>query len=266
MAGNTSYPHAAIIRDAGSLRAAVAHDYVAARFRGSYRSLANFIEANCLCKDCDNDHSDEPDDWVTPEHVRSAFPDVPLAIHYSRNHMRPKRGKAPRPKFHCILLTDNITSAEEYKQLAKRAHDVFPFFDTRAEDAAHFFFGTPDAQVEFYPGTCTLNECLAQCYPDEDLHDDGGTEARATPPMCHGCDTRGPAQQYAFAICSARAQALWRQRAGERALPGAGSMLSTAAAGDRARYDMAQCTGLLPADIASAGLCSARAVARCTQR
>lgn len=178
VAGNTSYPHAAIIRDAGSLRAAVAHDYVAARFRGSYRSLANFIEANCLCKDCDNDHSDEPDDWVTPEHVRSAFPDVPLAIHYSRNHMRPKRGKAPRPKFHCILLTDNITSADEYKQLAKRAHDVFPFFDTRAEDAAHFFFGTPDAQVEFYPGTCTLNECLAQCYPDEDLHDDGGTEAR----------------------------------------------------------------------------------------
>ena len=55
---------------------------------------------------------------------------------------------------------------------------MFPFFDTRAEDAAHFFFGTPDAQVEFYPGTCTLNECLAQCYPDEDLHDDGGTEAR----------------------------------------------------------------------------------------
>ena len=69
VAGNTSYPHAAVIRDAGSLRTAVAHDYVTARFRGSYRSLANFIEANCLCKDCDNDHSDEPDDWVTPEHA-----------------------------------------------------------------------------------------------------------------------------------------------------------------------------------------------------
>ena len=89
-----------------------------------------------------------------------------LAIHYSRNHMKPKRGKIPRPKFHCIMLTSEITDHEEYKRLAKLAHKVFPYFDTRAEDAAHFFFGTPDAQVEFYPGTITLNECLEMYYPD----------------------------------------------------------------------------------------------------
>ena len=163
---NCIYPNEQPITSKEALEAAVVRDYVVARFKNNYRNTANFVSANCLCKDCDNDSSDNPDEWVTPEDVRRAFPDVPLGIHYSRNHMKPKRGKAPRPKFHCILLTDAITDHEEYKRLAKLAHKVFPYFDTRAEDAAHFFFGTPDAHVEFYPGTITLNECLEMYYPD----------------------------------------------------------------------------------------------------
>lgn len=163
---NCSYPNEVKITDADALRDAVAHDYVVARFRSSYRNTANFQSADCLCKDCDNDHSENPSDWVTPDDVRRAFPDVPLAIHYSRNHMKPKRGKAPRPKFHCILQTALITDHEEYKRLAKLAHQIFPYFDTRAEDAAHCFFGTKDAQVEFHPGTITLNECIDRYYPE----------------------------------------------------------------------------------------------------
>ena len=168
MESNCSYPNPVEITDADALRNAAGRDYVAAQFKNNYRNTANFLSANCLCKDCDNDHSDNPDDWVTPEDVRKTFPDVPLAIHFSRNHMKPKRGKAPRPKFHCILLTDEITDHEEYKRLAKLAHKVFPYFDTRAEDAAHFFYGTPNARVEFHPGSITLNECLDMYYPDAD--------------------------------------------------------------------------------------------------
>ena len=168
MESNCNYPNPIEITDIDTLRTAAARDYVVARFRNNYRNTANFVSANCLCKDCDNDHSDNPDDWVTPEDVRRAFPDVPLAIHYSRNHMKSKRGKAPRPKFHCILLTAEVTDHEEYKRLAKQAHKVFPYFDTRAEDAAHFFFGTQDARVELYPGSITLNECLEMYYPDAD--------------------------------------------------------------------------------------------------
>lgn len=163
---NCNYPNERQITSEEALKAAVTRDYVVARFRNSYRNTANFLSANCLCKDCDNDHSDNPADWVMPNDVRRAFPDVTLAIHYSRNHMKPKRGKIPRPKFHCIMLTSVITDHEEYKHLAKLAHKVFPYFDTRAEDATHFFFGTPDARVEFYPGTITLNECLEMYYPD----------------------------------------------------------------------------------------------------
>ena len=58
------------------------------------------------------------------------------------------------------------------------AHSAFSFpfanslnTDTRAEDAAHFFFGTHHAQVELYPGTITLNECMDMYYPDAGFED-----------------------------------------------------------------------------------------------
>ena len=32
----------------------------------NYRSVDNFLKADCLPMDCDNDHSDDPDVWLTP--------------------------------------------------------------------------------------------------------------------------------------------------------------------------------------------------------
>lgn len=123
MESNCNYPNPVEISDVDALRNAAGRDYVVAQFRNSYRNTANFLSANCLCKDCDNDHSDNPANWVTPEDVRRAFPDVPLAIHYSRNHMKSKRGKAPRPKFHCILLTERSQTT--------RNTSVWPSWRTR---------------------------------------------------------------------------------------------------------------------------------------
>lgn len=124
--------------------------------RGSVRS----------CMDCDNDHSDNPEDWITPEHVRRAFPDTTFAVHFSRNNMKEKRGKAPRPKFHVLFLIDEITDPDEYSDLKKRVSAVFPYFDTRALDAARFFYGTEAPQAEFCAGSITLNECLELYYPE----------------------------------------------------------------------------------------------------
>ncbi|MDO4750457.1 MAG: DNA primase, partial [Eubacteriales bacterium] len=108
--------------------------------------------------------------------------DVQHGIHYSRHHMVSKRGKAPRPKFHCIMPIARITDHEEYKRLSRRAQQVFPFFDTRAEDAAHFFFGTKESQVDFFPGTVTLNEYLDLYYPEDDPLDDVGSSFSDTIP------------------------------------------------------------------------------------
>ena len=178
---NCSYPHKVLVADEESLREAAACDYVCVSYKGSYRSNANFISANCLGMDCDNDHSEKPDDWITPDHIQQAFPDTTFAVHFSRHHNVPKRGKPPRPKFHCLFQIDEMTDPIEYSDLKKRVNRLFPYFDTKAVDAARFFYGTPDPKVAFYPGTLNLNDCLDLYYTDFD----GDFAAAAAPTYTH---------------------------------------------------------------------------------
>ena len=91
--GNCSYPHKTVVMDADSMRNAVSHDYVCAEYKNHYRNSDNFLSADCLPVDCDNDHSEDPKDWITPADVLEAFPGVSLAIHYSRFNQREKNGK-----------------------------------------------------------------------------------------------------------------------------------------------------------------------------
>lgn len=172
-ADNCSYPHTHTVTDAASLKAAVSHDYVCAEYRGSYRSNENFIGSDCLPVDCDNDHTENPEDWIYPSDVAAAFPNVAFAVHYSRHHLKPKNGKEPRPKFHVFFPIDRITDAEEYSNLKKLINTIFPYFDTKALDAARFFYGTKAPQVEIFDGPMNLTTFLNEEDFDQDM--DGGT-------------------------------------------------------------------------------------------
>ena len=86
--GNCSYPHKHVVLDEASLKAAVCHDYACAEYQNSYRNGDNFIGSDCLPVDCDNDHSENPEDWITPEDVLQQFPGVTFAVHFSRFNMR----------------------------------------------------------------------------------------------------------------------------------------------------------------------------------
>jgi len=157
---NCLYPRKVEVSNRESLICAVSKDYVCAEYKNSYRCTDNFISSNCCAGDCDNTHPDDPKDLITPKDVAAAFPDVPFWVHYSRHHMKANNGKAARPKFHIALLTDPVTGPEQLKRLKERAHEVFPYFDPKAMDSAHFFYGTENPQVEFHPGNKTLNEFL----------------------------------------------------------------------------------------------------------
>ncbi len=157
---NCSYPHKNVIINADSLKTAVCHDYVCAEYKNHYRNGDNFISADCLPVDCDNDHSENPKDWVTPKNVMDAFPGVSFAVHYSRFHKREKSGKPARPKFHVLFPIDRVTDASLYSDMKKLVNSIFPYFDTKALDAARFFFGTADSNVELYPGRMNLTEFL----------------------------------------------------------------------------------------------------------
>ena len=169
--GNCSYPHKHVILDEDSLKAAICHDYVCAEYKNSYRNGDNFIGSDCLPVDCDNDHSENPNDWVTPDDIMQAFPGVSFAIHYSRYNNREKNGKAARPKFHVLFPIEYVSDSSLYSDMKKLVNSIFPYFDTQALDAARFFFGTITADVALYPGRMNLTEFLDEDLFDEDLPD-----------------------------------------------------------------------------------------------
>lgn len=159
---NCLYPHEvqvdATLKDTGMFE----KDYVCVAYKGNYRSNENFIETDCLSLDLDNDHSNDPTQWITPEDVFQRFAGVEIAIHYSRNHMKQKGEKSPRPRFHVLMHISKCVDAKEYSDLKRRVNEIFPFFDRQALDAARFFFGTPNPKVELSNGTMTLNDFLEE--------------------------------------------------------------------------------------------------------
>ncbi|MEG1771692.1 MAG: phage/plasmid primase, P4 family [Clostridia bacterium] len=171
--GNCLYQDKHCVTDETALIEAVRRDYVCARYRDSYRSNKNFLGSDCLPVDCDNDHSEDASDWITPTDILAAFPDVGFAIHYSRNNMKEKNGKKARPKFHVLFPIDRVTDAKLYAAMKKMVSGIFPYFDTQALDAARFFYGTAEPKVELHIGAMNLTTFL-QCDDfDADMENNG---------------------------------------------------------------------------------------------
>ena len=163
---NCRYPTRIDLVDEEAAIKAFSYDTVFAEYRNNYRSKDNFIRSNTMPFDCDNDHSDTPEEWITEDDIAAFFNEVTYIIHYSRNHMKPKGERSARPRFHILFLIDEITDATAYADLKKRVHDIFPYFDDKALDAARFFFGTEAPKVSFHHGTRTLNEILEEYESD----------------------------------------------------------------------------------------------------
>jgi len=153
---NAKYPNKLVIFNTEDLIEAVSYDHVCAEYKDNYRKNANFIQSDCSMFDVDNSETDNSDEWITPDDVRKAFPDVPFYVSYSRNHMKQKGDKAPRPKFHLYFPDILFTEIQEYSRHKKAVCDYFKKFDQNAKDAARFFFGVENPKVEFHYGNTLL--------------------------------------------------------------------------------------------------------------
>ena len=102
-AKNTIYPNQKVITSEADLRKAVTFDHVCALYANNARSDANFQLSDVVPMDCDNDHSDNPDEWITPEKLSEMLSDVEFAITYSRHHMLSKGSVSARPRFHVFF-------------------------------------------------------------------------------------------------------------------------------------------------------------------
>ena len=157
---NSIYPNKHIVTDETSMKAAVVFDHVAAEYTNNHRSNSDFLSSDNVPMDCDNDHSDDPNDWVTPLEVAMAFPGVVFIVVYSRSNMKPKNGKSPRPRFHVYYPIPPITDSGEYTALKKRIAAEFPYFDKNALDSARLLFGVPNPQVEIFNGDLSIVDYL----------------------------------------------------------------------------------------------------------
>lgn len=138
----------------------VRHDHVFFDFKDSYRSIKNFLGTSVAALDCDNDHSDNEADWLTLRKLTEIFGEVQFAAYTSRNHMKQKGGKSPRPRFHILFPIERISSAEEYVALLKRLQGYLPVFDEKALDAGRFYFGNREAKAYFHEGSMSITDFL----------------------------------------------------------------------------------------------------------
>ena len=154
---NSIYPNRHIVTNVAEFKAAIAQDHVCGVFHGNRRSKENFIEADCLVMDCDNEHSDNPDDWIAPESLETLLEGVCYTVAPSRHDGVEKGGKSARPRFHVYFPHKKITAHEAERRLKEAIFREFPFFDKGALDAARFIYGNPVESVVWHEGDVTID-------------------------------------------------------------------------------------------------------------
>lgn len=156
---NSFYPHEAVITAESDMKKTIRFDHVCAEYRNSHRSNEDFTKADVVSTECDNDHSDDPNEWITPEALAQALSDVNFVTVSSRHNMLPKGDKAARPRFHIFFPTGVYTDAASYAALKKKIYKEFPFMDSNALDAARFYFGSP-GDVFWHEGSLSIEDWL----------------------------------------------------------------------------------------------------------
>lgn len=166
---NCLYPNRVEASSAEEMAKAVSFDHVCAEYDKNYRSISNFRKSNVVVMDCDNDHSDNPVDWITPESLDDLMPDIAYAVAPSRHNMLPKDGKSARPRFHVYFLIEETTDADYYTALKTAIHKAYPFFDGNALDAARFIFGADVDEVIWHDGWVLISEEVTLTEEEQEL-------------------------------------------------------------------------------------------------
>lgn len=161
-AKNSIYPNKRVIDNEDDCLEVMAFDHVCAEFKNCRRSGDNFLSCDVDVMDCDNDHSDNPADWVHPKDLEEKIgKDVAFVAVPSRNNMKSKDGRSARPRFHVYFPHDPVTDGDACAALKKAVQQKFPFFDGNAIDSARFIFGNPCSEILWHEGEITI-DCIVR--------------------------------------------------------------------------------------------------------
>lgn len=160
-AKNSLYPNKRVVDNEEDFMEVMAFDHVCGEFQHFRRSGENFLSSDVDVMDCDNDHSDNPADWVSPESLAGQLSDVSFVLVPSRHNGKQKEGKSARPRFHVYFPHDPITEETACAALKKAIRQKFPFFDAKALDSARFIFGNVTDEILWHGGEITI-DCIVK--------------------------------------------------------------------------------------------------------
>ena len=185
-AANAVYPNKAEITNKEDMQSVIARDHVCGEFKKAHRSIDDFISSDVEVMDCDNDHSDNPEDWMTIEKYEELFPDVAYAIVPSKNDGKVKGNKSARPRHHIYFPHEKVTDAGEVAGIKTRLQEYAPFFDDNALDAARFIFGCNPSDIVWHEGSKTITEFLGEMdFTEYDSASQGIAEGSRNSTMSH---------------------------------------------------------------------------------
>lgn len=149
-----------MIQTAEDLKQAVQFDHVSAAFKNNYRMNSNFIQADHIAMDVDNDHTEKQSEWLDVNKLKDLLPNVAFMVSYSRHHMKQKGNLSSRPRFHVYFPIKVINDVDEYKNLKQRLAQKIIGFDSHALDASRLLFGVTQPQVLSVEGDRNIDEYL----------------------------------------------------------------------------------------------------------
>lgn len=163
-AQNNTYRESVTITNAKDLAAACQKDHVCAAFHNCHRKNENYIRGYAFAADCDNDFTEDPTKWITPETVAERLPGVAFYAVKSRNcdkvkHPGKQNEKSARPRYHYYFpLIVPVEGFEAARQLTDLFLYMFPMFDDNGTKPAQFFYGHSEPVAEYHPGEIDIAE------------------------------------------------------------------------------------------------------------
>lgn len=166
---NKSYPDMHTISSLEDLQQAACFDHIAGVFTNNERADKNFISTRCIVMDCDNDNTDNAQEWLTPEKLHARLENVEFYVIFSRNHNKIKHKdekgeKSARPRFHIYFaLHEEITQDKKnsINELKEAILKICPELDKSAKDVSRQFFGVEKPEVKYFAGELDISEYVA---------------------------------------------------------------------------------------------------------
>ena len=156
--GNCVYPYKKVVTDVITMAEVIAKDHVCAKYKNNYRHSNNFISADVIPMDIDNDHSENPDDWITAKKLDEIFTNIEYILVPSRNHNKIKEKKSARPRYHIYFPIEKCESVYAYTELKVALQKAYTFFDDNALDSARLLFASKTDEIVVHEGWMNIDE------------------------------------------------------------------------------------------------------------